>query len=836
MKPSLERLQKFFKLEADRGYDNHAVMGGLDRMLDHWEKQARADGLPDDLINAVCARIRDYSRLSAASRAEVLEGIWRRVQQSAAPPSGEGETPSTSQPSSTEPLTLQSGERAEAPESPPESQFPRPKPSPAAGEPAALEAPVTVLSGIGERNAHTLGRLELHTLRDMLYHFPRRYDDYTKLKPINRLEYGETVTIIGTIESVRTQQLGGKRRNMVEAVVSDGSGSLRITWFNQAWRAKNLRSGTQVVLSGKVDQYLGRLVMNHPEMELLDRKQLHTNRIVPVYPLTANVKQRWLRRQINQVVTYWAPRVQDPLPDDLRRSADLLDLPTALLQMHAPDSWDDLRAARERLAFDEIFLLQLGLLRQKAAWQERSARSFPADEAWLEVHTQRLPFELTSAQARVLEDIKKDLASGRPMNRLIQGDVGSGKTIVATLATAIITRPGSQAAWMAPTSILAEQHYQSMLGLLAGDTNAPETHSTPTGSAPPLRADQIHLMVGATPEAEKSEIRAGLQEGRIKLVIGTHALIEDPVVFADLQLVVIDEQHRFGVNQRALLRQKGENPHLIVMTATPIPRSLALTIYGDLDLSVIDELPPGRKPVSTHVLMPMGHERAYSLIRSQVEHGHQAFVIYPLVEESESSESKAAVEEHNRLQTNVFPDLNLGLLHGRLRPAEKEAVMSAFRDREYHILVSTSVVEVGVDIPNATVMVIEGANRFGLAQLHQFRGRVGRGDDKAFCLLIPDSSDEVENERLQAMVETNDGFVLAERDLEQRGPGQFLGSRQSGYTEFQVANLANIRLIEKARSQAQALFQKNPDLRGEEYQLLADFLQRSWKDGQGDIS
>ena len=408
----------------------------------------------------------------------------------------------SSPPPAPTPTERQPEEPDEGEEQPVESKTPIPKPSPAAGEPAALDAPVTVLSGIGERNASTLEKLGLITLRDMLYHFPRRYDDYSELKPINHLSYGETVTIIGTIESVNTRKLNGGRRTVVEAVISDGSGSIRINWFNQVWHAKNLRAGTQVVLSGKIDQYLGRLLMTHPEMELLDRKQLHTNRIVPVYPLTATVKQRWLRRQINQVVTYWAPRVQDPLPENLRQSAGLLDLPTALLQVHAPDSSDDLRAARNRLAFDEIFLLQLGMLRQKTAWQERHARPFVAEDSWFSAQVNRLPFLLTAAQSHAFQDIQKDLASGHPMNRLIQGDVGSGKTIVAALAIALVTQHGPQAALMAPTSILAEQHYKTFLDVLSGD---PDVGNSTPESTFSLQPDQIRLMIGATPEAEKRE-------------------------------------------------------------------------------------------------------------------------------------------------------------------------------------------------------------------------------------------------------------------------------------------------------------------------------------------
>ena len=665
----------------------------------------------------------------------------------------------------------------------------------------------------------------------MLYYFPRRYDDYSQLKPINRLWYGEVVTVIGSVQSVNNRQARSGQVQVVEALINDGTGALRANWFNQPWVAKRLHHGMQVALSGKIDQYLGRLVINNPELEPLEQQQLSTNRIVPVYPLTAQITQRWIRRLMNQVVTQWAPRVRDPLPESLRRSAGLVDLSTALLQIHFPDSADRLKTARHRLAFDEIFFLQMGVLRQKRNWQERSGRVFSTSEEWLASQTERLPFPLTDAQLRSIQDICADLQSGRPMNRLLQGDVGSGKTIVAAMAIAMVTRHGAQAAIMAPTGILAEQHYRSLCKLLIaeGEGDAQDTSLLQTG--------EIRLMVGATPEAEKREIRDGLANGSIKLVVGTHALIEDPVVFADLELTIVDEQHRFGVEQRAALRSKGTNPHLLVMTATPIPRSLALTVYGDLDLSVIDEMPPGRQPVSTYVITPLEQERAYRLIRSQVGEGRQAFIIYPLVEESEKSESKAAVEEHARLQSEIFPNLKLGLLHGRMKPEEKDDVMERFRAGEIHILVSTSVVEVGVDVPNATVMLIEGANRFGLAQLHQFRGRVGRGADQAFCLLIPDTSDAVENERLQVMAQTTDGFVLAEKDLEQRGPGEFLGTRQSGYAEqIQLASLMDVMLIEKARRHAQGLFEQDPNLENPEHQPLAAALERFWGGRKSDVS
>jgi ATP-dependent DNA helicase RecG len=869
MKPSISKLQKFLKLEADRGYDNRAVVGGLDRMLIPWEAEARAEGVSEEFVQAVVARLRDYSRLSMNSRAETLEGLWRRIQREGnitLPPlsqsdkgsedtnslhkkkSGKGAASyeggkkhggglKTDRPAESVKDASLSEEMKERSLQPSQSSSTAVrearKPAPA-GPPAALEASVTVLPGVGQRYAQTLARLGLETLRDMLYSFPRRYDDYTQLKPINRLFYGEEVTVIGTVKSVNVRPVRSGKAKIVEAVVSDGTGALRITWFNQPWVTRQLRTDNPIVLSGKIEQYLGRLVMNNPPFEPLEQQNLHTNRIVPVYPLTANITQRWLRRLMHQVVTYWAPRVEDYLPASVLQQTSLLDLPTALLEAHFPTGWEALKAARRRLAFDEIFLLQLGVQRQKQTWQSRAARVYETPEEWLSQQVEKLPFPLTGAQQRALADVRSDLSSGRPMNRLLQGDVGSGKTVIAALGIAMITRHGSQAALMAPTGILAEQHYKSMLKLLGSEKESGKSLLVP---------EQIRLMVGATPEAEKRSIREGLENGNIKIIVGTHALIEDPVSFADLQFAIVDEQHRFGVEQRSLLRSKGENPHLLVMTATPIPRSLALTVYGDLDLSVMDEMPPGRQIIDTFVLVPRERERAYSLIKSTIEKGQQAFIIYPLVEESEEGDALAAVNESERLQRDVFNNYTVGLLHGRLKADEKDEVMTRFRDGEIDVLVSTSVVEVGVDVPNATVMLIEGANRFGLAQLHQFRGRVGRGQEKSFCLLIPDTADAAENERLLVMAETNDGFVLAERDLDQRGPGEFLGRQQSGFglrDKLRMASLTDVKLIEDARSQAQNLFKQDPGLENPENQKLASTLQRFWRsqmeNGKGDIS
>jgi ATP-dependent DNA helicase RecG len=635
------------------------------------------------------------------------------------------------------------------------------------------------------------------------------------------------LTVIGTIQSISNRAARGGSVQITEAVLGDGTGYLRLTWFNQPWLSSQILAGKSIVVSGKIDMYLGRLVMNSPDWEPLEQDHLHTNRIVPVYPLGGHITQRWLRKIMYQTVNFWAPRVPDYLPAALRENAGVVDLATAIAQIHFPDSIAKKEAAQARLAFDEIFFLQLGVLQQKRSWESVSGRTFPISEEWLAGQISHLPFELTGAQKRTLQDLRADFASGRPMNRLLQGDVGSGKTILAFLAAAMVAQHSAQAAIMAPTSILAEQHYRTVLRTFFPAANMDET---------PLAAGQIRLLIGDTPEDEKEEIRSGLADGSIRLVIGTHALIEEPVIFQDLQFIVIDEQHRFGVAQRALLRSKGNNPHLLVMTATPIPRSLALTIYGDLDLSVLDELPAGRQPIETHVLSPLERERAYTLIHNQVVEGHQAFIIYPLVEKSDRDEVKAAVEEHARLQSEVFPHFKLGLLHGRMKPAEKDQVMSQFRAGDFQILVSTSVVEVGVDIPNATVMMIEGANRFGLSQLHQFRGRVGRGPDKSICLLVPETEDAIENARLTVMTQTNDGFVLAERDLDQRGPGDFLGTRQAGFAEFKMANLTDIRLIEKARKQAIALFDQDPDLSDPDHAALLKTFHRFWGDGRGDVS
>lgn len=845
MQPSLEKLRKFFRLEHEGKYQNTAIIGGLAKMLDYWEGEARADGITEEVIQAVVARLRSYEKLNSTGRMESLKGLWKRIAETypeaGQKPKVQHQPPRPQRSDAEAPPMVDGGEapsvqgQVQSRQSPPQQQPQKQRQNPPqrfdsatsakhSQTPAALSAELTVLNGVGPKNADSLEKLGMRTLGDMLYYFPRRYEDYTLLKPINALMYGETVTVLGTVQSIHTRPVRSGKMNVIEVIISDGTGALRLTFFNQPWLTNRLKAGDAISVSGKIDQYLGRLVMNTPDWETVEMENLHTNRIVPIYSLTEKITQKWLRNQMKAVVSYWAPAVVDALPDSIKREARLVSLGEALTQVHFPDSQARLKLARERLAFDEIFYLQMGVLRQKRDWQVAEARRFSVSDEWLSARLAGLPFVLTSAQQEALNDIRRDLDSGTPMNRLIQGDVGSGKTVVAAIGASMVVLNGAQAAIMAPTSILAEQHHRNFVNLLAGENGF-------------LQKDEIRLLVGNTSESEKEAIRHGLMNGSIKIVIGTHAVIEPDVEFSQLQFVVIDEQHRFGVEQRAELRSKGTNPHLLVMTATPIPRSLALTMYGDLDISIMDVMPTGRQPIATYVLRPQERERAYTMIRAQVRNGNQAFIVYPLIDESEKINVRAAVDDFETLSNQVFHDLKLGLLHGRMKPSEKDDVMLKFRDKEYDILVSTTVIEVGVDVPNSTLMLIEGADRFGLAQLHQLRGRVGRGSVASTCLLIPTHEDAAENERLQAMATTNNGFELADLDLKLRGPGEFLGTRQAGYgTSLKMASITDVALIEKAREAAKSLFEHDPDLTQPEHALLAEAFERFWSSTASDVS
>lgn len=818
---NVEPLRKVLQLEGAKGYLDSAVIGGLDKFFRRWSAQAIPSitspqllrqfhqlHLPDpkyasltreqrrDWVNKVLAFL---SELASAGKAEVVP------------------------------------EKSAVPSPPAVSKRSVAKGRGVAG--GSIELPITTLKGISTALAAKFKRLGVETIRDLLYFFPHRHLDYSQRKYISQLSEGEEQTVIANVWQAQVTMLGGRRGT--EAIVGDETGNVRVVWFNNPYIAKNLPTNSRVVLSGRVGLFGGRLVFESPEWELLEDKELvHTGRLVPLYPLTQGLHPRQVRKLMKQVVDQWAWQVEDFLPAELRQRCHLLELPQALAQAHFPDDEAAKDRARVGLAFDELFLLQLGVLARKRDWQEsQPGNSFNIKTGVLDKFLGSLPFKLTEAQQRVLAEILADLAKPRPMSRLLQGEVGSGKTVVATAALLVAAASGYQGAFMAPTEILAEQHFANVSQLLsrvAPQVAEEENLCRFSGLLPhPLT---IALLIGGISQGRKQEIQQLITGGNIDIIIGTHALIQKEVEFPRLGLVVVDEQHRFGVAQRSVLRQKGFNPHVLVMTATPIPRTLALTLYGDLDLSVIDQLPPGRQAVKTKWLKPSQRDSAYDFIRRQVASGRQAFIICPLIEESEAIEAKAAVVEYERLSGEVFPDLKLGLIHGRMSVVEKDEVMHRFRSGEMDILVSTPVVEVGIDVPNATVMLVESADRFGLSQLHQFRGRVGRGQEQSYCMLLSENPSEIGRERLDIIEKIRDGFQLAEEDLRLRGPGEFFGTRQSGLPDLRMAKLSDVALLELARDEAIRLFEQDPGLEKPEHNLLAKELARVWQHGEAEWS
>jgi ATP-dependent DNA helicase RecG len=868
MDRALKRLERVLELEKQQGYQNKAVVGGIRQFAVFWVSQATEEATEESdlaLAEQVSEILIDYNRLPGVeARAKAIDQLLTSIERRQARlGSGTPMPPVSQEPRPKSPAA----QRVALPSTPPEKpRKPRPDQKPlethpevaeqkgpevvneaeeqlsqdederppeielvpdAAEEPeiapvepdvAGLSRSVSTLKGVGPKIAEKINKLGAETIWELLYLFPRRYDDYTLLKPISKLTYGEQVTIIGTIWETRSRRTR-TNQTIVESIVSDGTGTIQATWFNQPWLLNQLPAGMKIVLSGKVDLFLGRLVFNSPEWEALELEPLRTRRIVPVYPLTEGLNAGKMREIVSRTVKEWSPRVPDPLPAELRQRRRLYSLAYALQQMHFPDSHEALRLARQRLAFDELLFLQLGVQRQRREWQSHPGIPLAVDSDQMDAYFNALPFDLTSAQQRVIEELRVDLLQDQPMNRLLQGDVGSGKTVVAAAAMYIAAKSDAQAALMAPTEILAEQHYRGLCRLLE-----------------PLDV-RVALLTGSTVAAERQSIYEGLASGAIQVIIGTHALIQPSVIFNRLAVAIIDEQHRFGVDQRAALREKGPSsngdpvsPHLLVMSATPIPRTLALSLYGDLDLSILDELPPGRQEIKTRWLRSSERERAYNFIRRQVAEGRQAYIIYPLVEESDTVDAPAAVAEYVRLRDEIFPNLRVGLIHGRMRSDEKDAAMRAFSRQELDVLVATSVIEVGVDVPNSTVIVIEGADRFGLAQLHQFRGRVGRGEHQSYCVLLAEDVTPEGEQRLAALEATNDGFILAERDLELRGPGEFLGRRQSGLPELRLASLLHdIDALNMAQEEAAALFAVDPHLDWPEHGRLRDQVQAFWE-------
>lgn len=835
-------LKNILRLEEHKGFIDSAVSGGIEAFASRWAEQiAHSERAAGPIAEAISGAFGGYSAADAEARrkavqqaTEILSMFERGVRELPGAPVGNGRAHA--------PGTLEGfagydddDPRAKAPVSSFRSGI---APTPVGTEPptaaantraarrnANLDSPVTVLKGVQDATARLLKRLGVYSVRDALLFFPFRYDDFSEMKSISELVPNVNQTIVGTIWDVEVRQTRSGRP-LVSATVADDSGVTNVTWFNQEYLARQLRQGEPVVISGKPTEFNGRLSFNSPEWEPYDSELLHTGRIVPVYRSTEGLYRRTLRRIMHDAVERFAGEMQEYLPESMKRDAQLVDLESAVRQIHFPASKEDAARATKRLAFDEFLMIQLGMLQRKRAWQEsEQAIAMPAEPELLSNFFASLAFELTGAQQRVTNEILQEMAGSVPMTRLLQGDVGSGKTVVAATALLVAVSNGAQGVLMAPTEILAEQHYKSISKMLGISREG-------------MREIRVELLKGSTPRKEKTRLIQEAAAGEIDVIVGTHAVIQEGVAFKRLALMVVDEQHRFGVVQRDALRQKGLDaglmPHTLVMTATPIPRSLALTIYGDLEVSVIDEMPPGRRLIKTRWVDGIRRQQAYDFIEKKVAEGRQAFVICPLVEESDKIEAKAAVAEYERLRADIFPERKLALLHGRMKPKEKDEVMAQFHGKEADILVSTSVVEVGIDVPNATVMLVEGADRFGLSQLHQFRGRVGRGEHQSYCILLADNAQGVAFDRMQIIQETHDGFQLAEEDLKIRGPGEFFGTRQSGMPDLRMAKLSDMATLSLAREQAKALFSRDPQLSQPEHAPLKSVLEAFWSRAETD--
>lgn len=665
------------------------------------------------------------------------------------------------------------------------------------------EVDVVYVKGVGPKVANLLNKLGIFTAKDLMFYFPKRHIDYSSRTLIRNLKEGQDCTVIGEIKSISAYNTA-KGLGIVSLSVTDGTGLVKLNFFYakaskyllERYKSQFIR-GSNIIISGKakIDKFSGIFTIDRPEYQVLsgdfeEKSSLNIGRIVPVYQLVEGLNIKFLRRAIFNALEKYLGAIPEVIPDAIKERNNLLDRKTALKQIHFPENEELLERARFTIVFEEFFLLQLKLatIREENAKNIKTIPLKTKKNGLVKKFLDSLPFELTGAQDKALKEILKDIASDMPMQRLLQGDVGSGKTVVACAMLLSAVENGYQGVLMAPTEILAQQHFNNFVKWLA-----------PLGLS-------AGLFIGSNRTKLRKQLETDLKNGQINIAIGTHALIQENVQFNNLGAIVIDEQHRFGVKQRSKLLSKGKNPQMLTMTATPIPRTLALTTHGDLDFSIIDEMPKNRKPIKTALIKPGQRKQLYKLIKDEVKNGHQAYVVYPLIDESETLSAKAATIEAQRLSEEVFPDLKIGLLHGKLTPAEKDEVMDDFKRGKYNILVSTTVVEVGVDVPNATVMAIENAERFGLSQLHQLRGRVGRSELQSYCVLVPQKANQVSLERLKVMEETNNGFIISEKDLQLRGPGEFLGTRQSGMLNFALADLVkDTKILELARKEAFAL-------------------------------
>ncbi len=688
-----------------------------------------------------------------------------------------------------------------------------------------LTIPIQYLKGVGPKRGELFHKLGVKTVKDALYYFPYRYEDRGNIKKIARVSFGSYETVSGTViraENITTQR---RRMKLFELTVKDDTGAITGVWFNQPYMSRVFHEGDRAILYGlvKQDPYKHyRPVMENPEYEIIDEsgdETIHTGRVVPIYKATAGLTCRQIRSVMKGVVDEFAPRLGEFLPEEALRKYKIPMLPVAVKEAHFPERETDInllnaKAARaqKRLIFDEFLLLELGLMSMKKGRAKTSGRALKGNGGLRREFRSRLPFRLTQAQEKAIHEISRDMERPARMNRLLQGDVGCGKTVVALMAALQAVEAGAQAALMAPTEILAEQHYLNIKKYLAPSVI------------------KVTLLTGSVKKKDRETALKELAEGEAQFAVGTHSLIQDGVVFGSLGLVIVDEQHRFGVMQRAELSNKGIRADILVMTATPIPRTLALTVYGDLDISVIDSLPPGRPPVRTKLFDDSGRPEVYRLLRGELQAGALGYVVYPLVEESEKSDLKAAKEGAEKL-AKIFGEYPVGLLHGRMKPEEKESVMEDFRAGKTRLLVSTTVIEVGLDVPEATVMVIEHAERFGLSQLHQLRGRVGRGGRQSYCILMAGKTADNARARLQAMLKSSSGFEIAEEDLKLRGPGEFFGTKQSGLPEISYGDIIrDYKIIEAARAEASDIIERDPELRSDMGRALSRELKEKWKD------
>ena len=679
-----------------------------------------------------------------------------------------------------------------------------------------LDTKIKEIKKVGPTYLKRLKQLKIKNIRDLLFHFPHRYDDFRQIVSISQLKEGQKATIKGEIVEIKNIRLFHKRMVLTEALVKDKSGTIKVIWFNQPYLTQTLKKGEIVNFSGKLSFVKKTLCLSNPVHEIAQTKETtHTGRLVPIYHETAGLSSRYLRYLIKPLLPL-INQITDFLPEPIKRQFKLVSLSQAIKQIHFPNNHQSAQAARQRLAFDELFLIQLITLKQKQKLAQEKALTIPFNQKLIKSFVKDLPFKLTNNQRIAAWQIFQDLAKKKPMNRLLNGDVGSGKTVVAIMAGLEIAKAGYQVALMAPTEILAKQHFHTFKDFLK-KSNLKIALLTRTEAQGLSLKDLPQGTVLKGQSLSRPRLKKEIMEGKIDIVIGTHALIQENLKFKNLALAVVDEQHRFGVAQRANLQKKiyqvedglSTIPHLLSMTATPIPRTLTLTIYGDLDISILKEMPQGRQKIITEIVVPADRQKIYNFTKKQVKQKKQVFVICPLIDESEKLEVKSVTQEYEKLSQKVFPQLKIALLHGKLKPKEKEEIMKKFKEGKTDILVSTSVVEVGIDVPQATVMIIEGADRFGLAQLHQFRGRIGRGTAQSYCFLFTDSVAKKTYQRLKAVLKAKDGFELAEKDLKIRGPGDFSGTRQWGLPDLAMASLNDLESIQKSRLAASIVLENN---------------------------